>query len=725
MTDTRAEPVAGPVARRALATAVVDEILVVTIDRPGEPVNTLGPDLIGEFESVFQLVNEDSLIKAVVLTSGKPDGFIAGADIEQFTALRTAADAERLSRTGQELLGRLETLRIPVVAAIHGACLGGGLETALACRYRICTDHAKTTFSLPEVQLGLIPGMGGTQRLPRRVGLQAALDMILTGRSVRAKRALQMGLVDEMVHPAILREIAIDRARALAEDRRQPRRRGVGGPTGLLLEHNPLGRGLVFKKARQSVLEKTHGHYPAPLAALEAVQAGYAQGMDHGMRQEARLFGEVAMTSVSRQLVSLFFASNALKKDPGVPEPAPRPREIERLGILGAGFMGAGIASIAVQQGTLVRLKDTDTSRIGKGLAAVRSVLQERVARRQVTRREADDWMSLVGGTTDYSGFESADLVIEAVFEDITIKHRVLEEVEPVLDPTTVYASNTSTIPITRIAEVAQHAERVLGMHFFSPVHRMPLLEVIVTERTSREAIVSAVAYGKRLGKTVIVVNDGPGFYTTRTLSAYMNEAGRLLDDGASIDAIDRALVDWGFPVGPIALLDEVGIDVGGKVGLVLADAFGVRSAPSEALRRVVASGRTGRKGGSGFYRYDPSGKKGAVDDSVYEIVGAPRREIDAAESTERCVLAMVNEAVRCLQEGVLRSARDGDVGAVFGIGFPPFRGGPFRYADSIGAAQIVERLEDLDLRYHPRFEPAGLLLDMAASGRSFYEAGW
>ena len=723
MTDTRVEsvPYAGP----ALVTDVVDDVLVVTIDRPGEAVNTLGPELIGEFETVFHRVTDDSLIKGVVLRSGKPDGFIAGADIEQFTTLRTAADAERLSRMGQELLGRLEALRVPVVAAIHGACLGGGLETVLACRYRICTDHPKTTFSLPEVQLGLIPAMGGTQRLPRRVGLQAALDMILTGRSVRAKRALQMGLVEEMVHPAILREIAIDRARALGDGRRRAPRRGIGGPANLLLEHNPIGRGLVFKKARQSVLEKTHGHYPAPLAALEAVQDGYAHGVEHGLGEESRLFGEVAMTAVSRQLVFLFFASNALKKDPGVPDPAPRPREVERIGVLGAGFMGAGIASVAAQQGTLVRLKDTDTARIGKGLAAVRGVLQERVVRRQVTRRQADDWMSLVGATTDYSGFESVDLVVEAVFEDLSLKHRVLEEVEPVLDPTTVYASNTSTIPIARIAEVAQRPERVLGMHFFSPVHRMPLLEVIATSQTSPEATVTAVAYGKRLGKTVIVVNDGPGFYTTRTLSAYMNEAGRLLDDGASIDAIDRALVDWGFPVGPLTLLDEVGIDVAGKIGVVLGEAFGARMAPSESLRRVVAAGRAGRKGSSGFYRYDQSGKKGSVDESVYEIIGVPRRAIDAAEITERCVLAMVNEAVRCLEEGILRSPRDGDVGAVFGIGFPPFRGGPFRYADSIGAAQIVERLEDLDLRFHPRFGAAGLLLDMAASGRSFYDTGW
>jgi 3-hydroxyacyl-CoA dehydrogenase/enoyl-CoA hydratase/3-hydroxybutyryl-CoA epimerase len=706
---------------QTLITHLADDILVVTIDKPGDSVNTLSTALVDEFESLFQRVDQDSLIQGIVLISGKPDSFIAGADVEQFTEFRAAADAERVSRLGQDLLNRLEKLRVPVIAAIHGACLGGGLEVALACRYRVASDHPKTVFALPEVQLGVIPGMGGTQRLPKRVGLQAALDMILAGRNVRAKRALQMGLIDEMVHPAILLEIALDRARALAAKTLTPERGGSKGALSLMLEHNPLGRSVVFKKARESVMEKTHGHFPAPLAALEAVQAGYSRGFKEGLREEARLFGEMAITDVSRQLVFLFFASNALKKDRGVDEPAPPPREIHKLGILGAGFMGAGIASIAVQQGTLVRMRDTDPPRVGKGLAAVRGVLQERLARKQITRVQLDDYMSLVGGTTDYSGFASTDLVIEAVFEDLALKHQVLAEVEPQIDPDTVYASNTSTIPITRIAEGARHPERVLGMHFFSPVHRMPLLEVIVTPATAADAVVTAAAYGKRLGKTVIVVNDGPGFYTTRTLSAYMNEAGRLLDEGASIESIDSALVEFGFPVGPMTLLDEVGIDVGGKVGAVLAEAFGARMAPADAMRRVVTAGRTGRKGGKGFYLYDESGDKGRVDETVYELVGGERRDIPADEIINRCVLAMVNEAVLCFQEGILRSPRDGDIGAVFGIGFPPFRGGPFRYVDSVGADRIVQRLEELNARFEPRFAPAELLVDMARGRRTFY----
>jgi len=574
--------------------------------------------------------------------------------------------------------------------------------------------------------LGVIPGMGGTQRLPRLIGLQAALDMILTGKNIRAKKALQLGLVDEMVHPAILRDVAIARALELANGTRRPARRGHGaGATGVLLDTNFAGRSVVFRKARESVMARTHGHFPAPLAALQVVHTGFERGMAEGLREESRRFGELAMTDVSRQLIFLFFATTALKKDPGVDAPAPAPRPVQKLGVLGAGFMGAGIAAVAAQRGTVVRLKDTDTGRVGRGLAAVRGVLHEALAKRRITRQQFADQMILVSGTTTYAGFGNADLVIEAVFEDLDLKHRVLRDVEPAMAPDAVYASNTSTIPIARIAEAAVRPERVLGMHFFSPVHRMPLLEVIVTTDTDKQAVVTAVEYGRALGKTVIVVRDGPGFYTTRTLSAYMNEAGLLLDEGTAIEPIDRALAEFGFPVGPITLLDEVGIDVGGKVGLVLGEAFGDRMAPSQALSRVVESGRTGRKGRSGFYRYDKNGKKGPVDPSVYQLFAGGRglNPIPGGEIVERCVLAMVNEAVHCLQEGILRSPRDGDIGAVFGIGFPPFRGGPFRYIDSVGADEVVRRLEDLHGRYASRFRPAELLVDMARARQRFYPA--
>ena len=710
----------------ALTFENVDGIAVVTIDLPGEPVNKVTAALRAEFASLFGRLEADGKVKAVVLVSGKKDTWLAGADIDEFLTMQSAADAEALSRGGQALLSRLEDLRIPVVAAIHGACLGGGLETALACRYRIATDHPKTVLALPEVQLGIIPGAGGTQRLPRLIGLARALDIILTSRNVRAKKAYQMGLVDELVHPAVLFDVAMDRARKLADGSLEPDREPKGlGAAGVLLEGNPIGRSIVFRRAKEGVLAKTHGHYPAPLAALGAVQAGYEKGVEAGYREEARCFGDLTVSEVSKQLVFLFFATTALKKDPGVEPPAPDPEPVATLGIIGAGFMGAGIASVAVQQGTPVRLKDTDAPRVAHGLSAVSDVLRERLKKKQITRLQYEDQLLLAGGTTDYAGFGRANLVIEAVFEDLPLKHRVLRDVEPLLEPSAIYASNTSTIPIARIAAAAQRPNRVLGMHFFSPVHKMPLLEIIATSATDADAIVTAVAYGKKLGKTVIVVNDAPGFYTTRTLSAYMNEAGRLLDEGARIEVVDAALTEFGFPVGPITLLDEVGIDVGGKVGLVLSEAFGARMSPSESLRRVVESGRTGRKGKHGFYLYDDAGKKTSVDPSVYQLLptGRQRTDVSAEEVTRRCVLAMVNEATRCLEEKVLRSARDGDVGAVFGIGFPPFRGGPFRYVDTVSAVAIVEQLEELNGRFPGRFEPAGLLVDQARARRRFYPA--
>ncbi|GAC1689293.1 MAG: fatty acid oxidation complex subunit alpha FadJ [Gemmatimonadaceae bacterium] len=705
----------------ALRVEVVDRVAVLTLDLPNEPVNKLTRGVIAELASAVEMLTNDRGLVGAVLISGKPDIFIAGADIDEFLTLTSAADAERLSRTGQEMLGRVERLRIPLVAAIDGACLGGGLETALACSYRIASDGAKTVLALPEVQLGLIPGAGGTQRLPRLVGLRTALDMILTGKNVRSKKARVLGLVDEVVHPAILRETAIARARDLGTGRR-PQRVAAGGPLGLLLDRNRVGRSIVLHQARVQTLGKTRGHYPAPLAALDAIAAGFG-GVDAGLATEARLFGEMAATEVSKQLIFLFFATAALKKDAGVPGPAAEARPVEKIGVLGAGFMGSGIAAIAAQHGTLVRMKDADTTRVAKGLLAVREVLKDRLTKKQITRQQFDDEMALVGGTTDYSGFASVDLVIEAVFEDLSVKHQVLRDIEPLLSEQAIFATNTSTIPIGRIAQVSARPDRVIGMHFFSPVPKMPLLEIITLPQTSREVVTTAVTYGKKLGKTVIVVNDGPGFYANRILSPYINEAGKMLDEGAPIDDIDKALVAFGFPVGPITVVDEVGIDVAAKAGNIVADAFGERMKPSQSLQRVIGAGRLGRKGKKGFYLYDASGKKGGVDPSVYQLLPtkAQRTHIAADEIVRRAVFAMLNEAARCLAEGIVRSPRDGDVGAVFGIGFPPFRGGPFRYMDTLGIASVVRTLTDLNARFAPRFEPAQRLVEMAAAGSRFY----
>jgi 3-hydroxyacyl-CoA dehydrogenase/enoyl-CoA hydratase/3-hydroxybutyryl-CoA epimerase len=543
---------------------------------------------------------------------------------------------------------------------------------------------------------------------------------------VRAKKALQMGLVDELVHPAVLRDVAIQRARQVADGslRHATKRHGA---RDLLLEDNPIGRAVVFRQARAMTLRKSRGNYPALLAALDAVAAGYHGAPGHGFAEEARLFGEMAASAVSKELIFLFFATTSLKKDSGVQGAGPAPLAINKLGVLGTGFMGAGIAAVSAMQGVPVRFKDTKVEQVGRGIAAVRDVLKDRLTKRQVTRQQFEDQLSLVSGTTEYTGFGNVPLVIEAVFEDLAVKHQVLSEVEPLLPANAIFATNTSTIPIASIAAGASRPERVIGAHFFSPVHKMPLLEVIVTPRTAPDVVTTTVAFGRRLGKTVIVVNDAPGFFVNRILAPYMNEAGRMLEEGVPIEVIDRAMLAFGFPVGPITLLDEVGLDIAGKSGPIMAAALGDRMKPSAAIGQLLASGRLGRKGKKGFYLYDEAGKKGGVDESVYAIIGVAQRQQSSAallqDVEERCALAMVNEAVRTLEEGIVRQPRDGDVGAVFGIGFPPFRGGPFRYADSIGAAELVKRLEALNAKYPGRFVPSARLVAMAADGTRFYPA--
>jgi 3-hydroxyacyl-CoA dehydrogenase/enoyl-CoA hydratase/3-hydroxybutyryl-CoA epimerase len=692
-----------------------DGVLVLSLDVPGAKVNTLGREMIAEFEGLLDEIDRDDAIRAVVLRSGKTDNFIAGADIKEFTQITSAEEGEALSRSGQAIFDRLEAARVPVVAAIHGTCVGGGTELALACQYRVAADDPKTSIGLPEVLLGLIPGAGGSNRLPRLVGLARSLDMILTGRPLKAARARKAGLVDEVCPAPILLDVAKRSALALAEGRLQTRRPGLG-----LAER--VGRPLIFRKARASVLKKTGGHYPAPLEAIDVVRRATATSLAEGLKIEAEAFGRLAVTDVCRALVSVFFATQEIKKDAGYPKGTPI-REVGKLGVLGAGMMGAGIAGAAANAGASVRMKDADHVALGRGLRSIRDGLEERRRRRSLTAREVGQRLDRVSTTLDYTGFGRADLVIEAIFEDLELKRQVLGEAEAVVPEDCVFASNTSSIPIAEIAEGCRCPERVLGMHFFSPVHRMPLLEVVKTSRTAPEALATAVGFGRRLGKHVIVVGDGPGFYTTRALSLYMNEAARLLEEGAAIEDVDGAMTAFGFPVGPIALLDEVGIDVAGKIGEVMHRHLGDRVAPPAGTARVLADGRKGRKNRKGFYTYD--GRRKRVDETVYALLpgGARRRRLERGEIQDRLVLAFVNEALRCLQDGVLRSPRDGDVGAIFGLGFPPFLGGPFRYLDRRGAAAVASSLEKLRQVHGERFAPAELLADMAREGRRFHAA--
>ncbi|HET7233385.1 MAG TPA: 3-hydroxyacyl-CoA dehydrogenase NAD-binding domain-containing protein [Longimicrobium sp.] len=703
---------------------VEDGIAVIRLNQPGKPVNVISAGLVLEMHNILERLEAGGEgIRAAVIISEKKGTWIAGADIDQFKDFKTPADGEAASREGQKLLNRLERLVMPTVAAIDGAALGGGLEAALACTYRIATDSSKTKLGLPEVQLGIIPGAGGTARLPRLIGLAGALDLMLTAKQLDGRRAKSAGVVDEVVPAPVLLREAKRAALALADGKLKPsgaRRRG----SPRFAENLPGLRGFIFRKARQGVLSKTHGLYPAPLRLLDVVERGLDKPVDAALELEAKAFGELAVTQEARSLVHLFFTSTAAKNDPPVPE-GTKPRDVDHIAVVGAGFMGAGIAVVSAESGIGVRLKDVKPEAAAKGLKTARDTLVKRARRKKLKPYQITALTDRVEPTTEYTGFHAADVIVEAVFEDLSIKHAVLKEIEAHIGPDTVLGSNTSTIPIAQLAEAASRPENVIGLHFFSPVDKMPLLEIITHPGTAPWVTATSHAYGKKIGKTPIVVNDSPGFYANRILSPYMAEAALLLEEGAGIEEIDKAMTKWGYPVGPITLYDEVGLDVAQKAGKIMAAAFADRMKPSQVIDRMVGDGRLGRKNGKGFFKYGEDGKKAGTDDSVYALIGAaPRKQFSREEIQDRLGLMMVNEAVRTLEEGVLHSARDGDVGAVFGIGFPPFRGGPFWYVDTVGAADVVARLRKLEQAHGNRFAPAKMLVEYAEAGTKFFPEG-
>lgn len=696
----------------------LDNIAVVTIDVPGEKMNTLKAEFGVQVRAILRQIRENKDIRGLIFISAKPDNFIAGADINMIARASSAQEAEELARQGQQIMAEIHALPIPVIAAIHGACLGGGLELALACHSRICTDDAKTVLGLPEVQLGLLPGSGGTQRLPRLIGVSTALEMILTGKQLRPRQALKAGLVDEVVPHSILLDAAVE----LALKGRQTNRHL---PVRERILAGPLGRALLFNVVGKKTEQKTKGNYPATKRILEVIETGLAQGSSSGYAAEAKAFGELAMTPQSQALRSIFFASTDVKKDPGSEA---SPATLASVGVLGGGLMGGGIAFVTASKGKLpVRIKDINAKGINHALQYSWQLLDQKVKRRHIKASERDRELALISGTTDYSGFHHRDLVIEAVFEDLALKQQMVADVEQHCAPHTIFASNTSSLPIGDIAARAARPEQVIGLHFFSPVEKMPLVEVIPHASTNAQTVATVVKLAKRQGKTPIVVADKAGFYVNRILAPYINEAMRLLTEGEKIEHIDNALVKFGFPVGPIQLLDEVGIDTGTKIIPVLEAAYGERfSPPANIVSTILNDDRKGRKNGRGFYLYAVKGRKSKkqVDPSVYGLIYANGQgKLSAQQCAERCVMMMLNEAARCFDEQVVKSARDGDIGAVFGIGFPPFLGGPFRYMDSLGAGEVVAILQRLASLYGPRFTPCEQLMRMAENNLHFWPA--
>ena len=687
-------------------------VAIVTIDVPDEKMNTLRDSFADELLQLIAKGKEDD-VTGMVFISGKDDNFIAGADIKMLDNANTRDDALALSEMCQKAFFKMAELPFPTVAAIHGPALGGGLEFAMACDYRVCTDDGKTKLGLPEVQLGLLPGGGGTQRLPKLVGIQKALEWMLTGKQVRAKQAKKAGLVDDAVPQSILLEVAIKLARQGKPKPRKPKLDRISQ----LLESNPFGRNIIFKKAQENVDKKTGGHYPAPAAIIKAVRASVELDKLKAYKTEAEGFADLVMSEVSKALRGIFFATTEMKKEFQSDELTP----IKRTAVLGGGLMGAGITHVsAVKAGTPVRIKDVSHQGISNALNYTYKILTKRQKRRIISKAEMQSTLNMITGTTDYSGFKHTDMVIEAVFEDLELKQSMVADIERECSDNTIFASNTSSLPIAQIAEKAARPENVIGLHYFSPVEKMPLVEIIPHEGTSEDVIARTVSFARKQGKTPIVVKDKAGFYVNRILAPYVNEAANLLLAGEPIEKIDQALVEFGFPVGPLALLDEVGVDIGSKIAPILEKELGERFKAPDAFARMIEAKRLGRKTGRGFYNYQ--GKKGKqVDESVYELLGITTSpKLNKQEIANRCVAQMLNEAARCLDEGIVRNARDGDIGAIFGIGFPPFMGGPFSYIDKKGASKLCSELSTYAVD-NPAFTPAEALVAKSESGKGYY----
>ena len=690
-----------------------DGVGILWLDTPGQKVNMLNVDALRQMEALFDEIQTEPGCQSVVIISRKPENFLAGVDISLFTSL-TSAELQAVTADGQRFFNRIANFPKPVLAAVHGGCAGGGTELVLACHYRLATDHPATHFALPEVQLGLLPGLGGTQRLPALVGLQKGLELVLTGRKVFARQARKIGLVDALHHADGLTTAAIQAARELASGQLRHKTRKTKASTWVL-ERSPASK-LVYRQAAAQALKQSRGNYPAPGRIIEAVRIGREHGLSAGLQTEANAFSELAASSQAQALMHVFFARSASRHNAW----ADQALDVGSVAVLGAGLMGSGIAQVSAGAGMKVLLNDQSLELAGKGRGRIYKELNRRVGR-GITAFERDRTFERVRLSADLADTGRADLTIEAVPENLELKQSVLAQVEAVTDDGHVFASNTSSIPISLIAAAARRPERVVGMHYFSPVQKMPLLEVVRTERTSESTLGTAVKVGLRQGKSVIVVADRPGFYVNRVLAPYINEALLLVKEGVRVEQIDSVMRDAGFPVGPLKLLDEVGLDVAGSVNEVMAPLFSERGIELESAAPLTATGLLGRKGGRGFYLYE-KGESSRVNSAVYGLLGAPAaKELSADLIRRRLLFALVNEAALALEEGVISSAMDGDAGAVFGFGFPPFLGGPFWFLDQQGLQLAVVALDQLREQYGPRFEAAESLRHMAENSGSFH----
>ncbi|HEY6196219.1 MAG TPA: 3-hydroxyacyl-CoA dehydrogenase NAD-binding domain-containing protein [Candidatus Eisenbacteria bacterium] len=697
----------------------------LVVDHPARKLNVLDADAVASLEAALTDL-ESAPPLGVLVISGKPGSFIAGADVDAIGTLTDAAEVHLLVRRGQAAHARLAALPCPTVAAIDGVCLGGGTELALACDSRIATEEPRTQIGLPETMLGILPAWGGTTRLPRLVGLPAALDLILSGRTLDARRAEKLGLIARAVPAAWLVERAETRLAELAK-RPKPKRRDRYRPRDLVawfLHRTPFGRSLVFREARKGVVARTAGVYPAPLAVLSVLERTVARPEAEGFAAEADFAAPLVVGGVCKNLVRIFRLSESAKRANVVADPALKPTAVGRMALIGAGVMGAGIAELASRNGIAVRMREIKPEALQAGLKTVRGLIDERGRKRRMAARERDGQMARILPTLELTGMGHADFALEVVVEDLDVKRRVFAELEVRVPAGALLASNTSSLSINALAQGLLHPERFVGFHFFNPVHRMPLVEVVRGERTSDASLVTAVGLARKLGKTPVVVKDSPGFVVNRVLMPYLREALHLLEEGYTVPDLDLAMRRFGMPMGPFEVVDEVGLDVAAKVAGVLSKAFPDRMLPSPALEKMLAAGKLGRKNGAGFYRH--KGRTRKPDRSVRGVLGLSQtRHPHTVDSlAERMVLAMINESARCVEEGIVAGPEEVDLAMVFGAGFPPYRGGVLRHADATGLPAVVDRLRALRAEKGPRFEPCALLVAKAAAGETFTGIG-
>ena len=692
-----------------------DQICVLTFDRPDLAANIFDRATLEELSEHLDFVARNNALRGLILISAKKSIFIAGADLHSMSQFTDPADLDNLIRLGQRTFDQLETLSIPTIAAIHGACVGGGYEICLACDYRIASSDRVTKIGLPETQLGILPAWGGSTRLPRLIGLPKALDIILGGKTVAAKHALKLGMIDEVVH----KEYLLDYARGLLAKRgnKLMRRRK---PLLTRLMNTRLAARLITKRVQPQLHKKTGGHYPALPKALEVATEGISRSVAGSLDLERRAILDLSESEACKNLIRLFFLQERAKKlsaGTGAAKWAAK-----RVAVIGAGVMGAGIAQWTASRDVQVVLRDINAEQVAKGMTTIAKLFAEGAKRRVFTPVEARAAIDRISPIAAEAPLKNVDIVIEAAVEKMDLKKQIFSRLDDLAGADTILATNTSALSVSELAAATRHPERVIGIHFFNPVHRMQLVEVVIGRQTSPEVVHRAVKFVQQIGKLPVVVKDSPGFLVNRILMPYLIEAGQLFENGASTENIDQAMLEFGMPMGPLRLIDEVGVDVANHVAVTIAENFASRLRTPGLLGAMMQDSLLGRKNGKGFYIHDKRSKGSVVNTDAERF----KKSTSAAALTRhelrmRMVFLMVNEAARCLEEGIVGEAADVDFGMVMGTGFAPFRGGPLRYADAAGVPQLVEEMYKLAARGERQFAPCALLEKMAAQQQKFY----